>query len=91
VPAASPTPTISLFRLSHRPGTQKFDSKIFFAVLRILIHLIRIRIQHFRLNTDPEPDPIRIQGFDDQKLLQVTKEAFISQKRTSSTSKHEFA
>ncbi len=29
-------------------------------------HLIRIRIQHFRLNTDPDPDPIRIQGFDVQ-------------------------
>ncbi len=27
------------------------------AVFRICIHLIRIRIQHFRLNTDPEPDP----------------------------------
>ncbi len=25
-------------------------------------------IQHFRLNTDPDPDPIRIQDFDDQKL-----------------------
>jgi hypothetical protein len=24
--------------------------------------------QHFRRNTDPDPDPIRIQGFDDQKL-----------------------
>ncbi len=36
--------------------------------LRIRIHLIRIPIQHFRLNTDPDPDPIRIQGFDDQKL-----------------------
>ncbi len=36
------------------------------AVFRIRIHLIRIRIQHFRLNTDP--DPFRIQGFDDQKL-----------------------
>jgi hypothetical protein len=22
----------------------------------------------FRLNTDPDPDPIRIQGFSDQKL-----------------------
>jgi hypothetical protein len=32
------------------------------------IHLIQIRIQHFRLNTDPDPDPDRIQGFDDQKL-----------------------
>jgi hypothetical protein len=30
--------------------------------------LIRIRIQHFRLNTDPDPDPIWIHGFDDQKL-----------------------
>ncbi len=30
--------------------------------------MFRIRIQHFRLNTDPEPDPIRIQGFDEQKL-----------------------
>jgi hypothetical protein len=27
---------------------------------------IWIRIQHFGLNTDP--DPIRIQGFNDQKL-----------------------
>jgi hypothetical protein len=36
--------------------------------LRIRIHLIRIWIQHFRLNgTDPDPAPIRIQGFDDQK------------------------
>jgi hypothetical protein len=32
-----------------------------FSGLRILIHLIRIRIQQFRLNTNP--DPIRIQGF----------------------------
>ncbi len=31
-----------------------------FPVFRIRIHLIRIRIQHFRLNTDP--DPIRIQS-----------------------------
>jgi hypothetical protein len=36
--------------------------------LRIRINFIRIRIQHFRLNTDPDPDPIRIQGFNDQKL-----------------------
>jgi hypothetical protein len=40
-------------------------------VFRIRIHLIRIRIQHFRLNTDPEPDPIRIQGFDDQMLEKI--------------------
>jgi hypothetical protein len=31
--------------------------------------LIRIRIQHFRLYTDPYP--IRIQGFDDQKLKKI--------------------
>jgi hypothetical protein len=36
--------------------------------LRIRINFIRIRIQHFRLNTDPDPDPIRIQGFNDRKL-----------------------
>jgi hypothetical protein len=40
--------------------------------LRIRIHFIRIRIQHFRLNTNPDPvpdlDPIRIQGFNDQKF-----------------------
>jgi hypothetical protein len=36
------------------------------AGLRFRIHFIRIRIQHFRLNTDP--DPIRIQGFNVQKL-----------------------
>jgi hypothetical protein len=34
--------------------------------LRIRIHFIRI--QHFRLNTDPDPDPILIQGSNDQKL-----------------------
>jgi hypothetical protein len=36
---------------------------------RILIHFIRIRIQHFRLNTDPDPDPIRIQGFRNPAFL----------------------
>jgi hypothetical protein len=38
---------------------------------------IWIRIQHFRLNTDP--DPIWIQGFDDQKIeknLQLNKKNF---------------
>ncbi len=38
------------------------------AGLRIRIHFIRIRIQHFRLNTDPDRIRIRIQGFNDQKL-----------------------
>jgi hypothetical protein len=42
--------------------------------LRTCIHFIRI--QHFRLETVPDPDPIRIQGFNDQKLkkkLQLKK------------------
>ncbi len=65
---------------------------------QIRIHLKRIRIQHFRLNTDP--DPIRLQGFHDQKFKNIyswqnyyfflTKEAF-SQKKRSSTSKHEIS
>jgi hypothetical protein len=77
------------------------------AGLRIRIH--SIRIQHFKLDTDPDP------GFDDQKCkknlllkkkvfgskttiylslglfknVQVTEEVLSSQKRASSTSKHE--
>ena len=39
------------------------------AWLRIRIHFIRTRIQHFRLNTDQ--DAIRIRGFDDQKLKKI--------------------
>jgi hypothetical protein len=34
-------------------------------VFRIRINWFLIRIQHFRLNTGPDPDPIRIQGIDD--------------------------
>ncbi len=34
-------------------------------VFWIRIHLIRIRIKHFRLNTDPDP------GFDDQKFKKI--------------------
>jgi hypothetical protein len=43
------------------------------AVFRIRIHLIRIRIQHFRLNNDLDPDlyQIRIQGFKDRKLKKI--------------------
>ncbi len=37
-------------------------------------HSIGIRIQHFRLNTDPDLDSIRIQGFDDKKLEKNTGE-----------------
>jgi hypothetical protein len=35
--------------------------------LRMSIHFIRIRIQHLRLNIDPDPEPFRIQGFYDKK------------------------
>ncbi len=35
---------------------------------------IWIRIQHFRLNTDSDPDQIRIQGFSDQKKKKITAE-----------------
>jgi hypothetical protein len=38
------------------------------AVFRIRIHFFRIRIQSLRLETNTDPDPIRIQGFNDQKL-----------------------
>jgi hypothetical protein len=51
--------------------------------LRIRIHFIRIRIQHFRPNryrsgsgSNTDPYPIRIQGFNDKKLtkkLQLKK------------------
>ncbi len=47
---------------------------VFTTGFRIRIHLIRIRIQHFRLNTDP--DPIRIQGFDDQKFKKIYMKIF---------------
>jgi hypothetical protein len=35
-------------------------------VFRIQINWFRMWIQHFRLNTDPDPNAIRIQDFDDQ-------------------------
>jgi hypothetical protein len=51
--------------------------------LRIRIHFIRIRIQHFRLNTDLDPDPIQIQGFNDQKLnKKITAEKKLKLKTT---------
>ncbi len=44
----------------------------YFTMMQIRVadphHFIRIRIQHFRLNTNTDPDPIRIQGFNYQKL-----------------------
>jgi hypothetical protein len=34
----------------------------------IRINFFRIRIQRWRLDTNTDPDPIGIQGFNDQKL-----------------------
>ncbi len=34
---------------------------------RIRIHFFRIRIQRLRLETNSDPDPVRIQGFNGQK------------------------
>jgi hypothetical protein len=45
------------------------------AVLRIRSHLIRIRIQH--LNTDRDPDTIRIPGFYDQKLKKCSATTYL--------------
>jgi hypothetical protein len=42
--------------------------------LWIRIHFFRIRIQHLRMDTSPDPDPSRIQGFNDQKLQKITAE-----------------
>jgi hypothetical protein len=38
-------------------GYGTFKIMVLVPRLRIRIHLIRIRIQHFRLNTDPDKDP----------------------------------
>ncbi len=61
---------------SPRGRKEVAESRLFyfisFLVFRIRTQLIRIRIQHFGLNTDPDPDP----GFDDQKFerkLQLNK------------------
>jgi hypothetical protein len=64
------------------PGSQgevaiRIQTTGFKPVVRICSHLIRIQIQHFRLKT---VDPIRIQGFDDQKIknnLLLQKKLFI--------------
>jgi hypothetical protein len=37
-------------------------------VFRIRFNFFRIRIQRLRLETNTDPDPILIQGFNDQKL-----------------------
>ncbi len=53
---------------------------MFWTGLWIRINFFRIRIQSLMLetNTDPvpDPDPIRIQGFNDQKLKKITAQNF---------------
>ncbi len=44
------------------------NSYVFCAGLWIRINFFRIRIQSLMLETNTDPDPIRIQGFNDQKL-----------------------
>jgi hypothetical protein len=44
------------------------DPELFFPGLWIRIHFFRIRIQSMTLEANTDPDPIRIQGFNDQKL-----------------------
>jgi hypothetical protein len=59
---------------STDPVESDFEAMVstrFLTEFRIRIDWIRIRIQHFRLNADPFPDPIRIQGFDDQKFVKI--------------------
>jgi hypothetical protein len=42
---------------------------------------MRIRIQHFRLNTDPDPGLIRIHGVDDKKVEKIySSKFFLNQK-----------
>jgi hypothetical protein len=51
---------------NRAPAKVCFPSR--YSRIRRFLAVFRIRIQHFRLNTDPDPEPIRFQGFDDQKL-----------------------
>ncbi len=105
------TPALNILHIKER--FKMYIYRLFCADLgqpfRIRINFIRTRIQHIRLKTDLDPDPIRIQFTVEKKLnffeskstiylplgpikdVQVTEEAFSSQKRTSSTSKHEIS
>jgi hypothetical protein len=63
-------------RLDHQRGGRgnyshlQKDKWLNYSGLWIRIHFLRIRIQSLMVeaNTDPDPDPIRNQGFNDQKL-----------------------
>jgi hypothetical protein len=51
----------------------KVKNEGLFPVLWIRIHRVQIRIQHFRLNTDldPDQDSIRIEGFEIYSLKKL--------------------
>ncbi len=58
-------------KLQEKPTTLKREhTTLKWAGFRIRIHFlrIRIRIQWIRMEANTDPDPIRIQGFSDQKL-----------------------
>jgi hypothetical protein len=64
----------SAVELSGIRQCRGFDLPVKKTGLRIPIHFIRI--QHFRMNTNPDPDPIRIHGFKGpyiEKKLQLKK------------------
>jgi hypothetical protein len=58
--------------LQRKRTSKRHTRQVVFTGFRIRIRLIQIRIQHFRLNTDP--DPIRIQGLYDQNFNKFTAE-----------------
>jgi hypothetical protein len=73
------TPTVLQFA-SHLGGDRVVtvdlkQNRNLISGFRIRIHFFRIWIQCLRLETNPDQDPIRIKGFNDQKLkkLQLKK------------------
>ncbi len=54
----------------------RFKKKVLKAGVWIRIYFCRIRIQSLMLEANTDPDPIRIQGFNDKKLEKITAENF---------------
>jgi hypothetical protein len=65
-------PPLRCSRTREKRSCLQYTQMVSEPVFRIRIHLIRIRIQHYRLNNNPytDPHPICTQGFHDQKMLQ---------------------
>ncbi len=53
------------------PGVSYLKNAPILPVFRIRMNFLRIRI---RMEANTDPDPIRIQGFNDQKLKKITAE-----------------